>query len=40
MIRSLGVKFLGEGSQTAKIRSLLQAQVLVILPTALGKLML
>ncbi|XDD46927.1 signal peptide peptidase SppA [Leptospira sp. WS39.C2] len=40
MIRSLGVKFLGEGSQTAKIRSLLQAQVLVILPTSLGKLML
>lgn len=40
MIRSLGVKFLGEGSQTAKIRSLLQSQVLVILPTALGKLML
>ncbi|TGM84084.1 signal peptide peptidase SppA [Leptospira levettii] len=40
MIRSLGVKFLGEGSQTAKIRSLLQSQVLVILPTSLGKLML
>ncbi|MDF3819695.1 signal peptide peptidase SppA [Leptospira sp. 96542] len=39
-LRSMGVQFFGSSLQTSKIKNLIQSQILVILPSHLGKILL